>query len=443
MPFGPPWCLARPPSNDREVFRILPSLEVELRCPHCGGECRGTEITWQGIHVAARVRCRPCVREFLADLPCNQATLTPLMLDTADGNVWECAWQTTTAHGRSVRPAIDDFFSESLRGIASGGDPASVPLRVERLRPLRKAVVLNTVDFVYGHSMPFLLDAARFRTLPKDTGLIVIIQPFLRWMVPSWVHEVWIVDLPLQKALAFFPDVSRQINTELTRFEEVHLSHAFTLPLRPVDPEPFVGVRRHQFSGDRNVVTFIWREDPRRFWCGRNLLSRSVQRVFGTRPLVHWQVRKTVRLFELIRSINQDVTFRVAGLGRRGSFPPWVADHRVTAFNEDNERELCRLYASSRLVIGVLGSHMLLPSMLAGMVISLMPTGWWTAFGQDLMPNDGSEAMALFSRRVLPVETPLRPIAACAIHMLEFRDGYSRRMIDPFSAASAARTETV
>jgi hypothetical protein len=100
------------------VFQIRPSLAVALRCPHCGGDCQGTEINWQGIHVAARVRCSPCAREFFADLPCNQATLTPLTLDTTDGKVWECAWHSPTAHGRLMRPALDNFFSQSLKEIA-------------------------------------------------------------------------------------------------------------------------------------------------------------------------------------------------------------------------------------------------------------------------------------------------------------------------------------
>ncbi len=416
------------------MFRIRPSLEVTLRCPDCGDACAASHIVWQGMHVVARAHCSACGGEYLSDLPCHQGTLTPLVLDTKDERLWEARWTESTVHSNDMAPASkSDFFSGSLLNIHRGGEQCEVPFKVERFRSVRKVVLLNTVDFIYGHSMPCLLDAARFRNLSPELGLAVIIQPFLRWMVPSWVAEVWTVELPLTEGRKYFPKLSARIDAELGRFDEVYLSHAYTLPRQPVDIEWFTGVARHDVSTNADKISFIWREDPRRYWCSTNYFVRAAKRLLGTNPIVHCQRLRVTRLFELIRRRNPRVTFAVAGLGRTGRFPSWIGDHRVDAFTEQSERDLCRLYASSRVVIGVLGSHMLLPSMLAGSVISLMPSGWWGAFGQDLMPNDGSEAMAIFSRRVLPVDTPLPAIAACATHMLQLRDGYWRRMVDPFS----------
>jgi hypothetical protein len=368
--------------------------------------------------------------------------LTPLVLDKANGAMWEAQWEQPTRHARGARRLDrESFHTETLVEIWKGGDPAEVPFSVESIRPFSKAVVLNTVDFIYGHSMPFLLDAARFRSLPSGTGLIAIVQPFLRWMVPRWVDEIWTVGVPLRDGRLFFPRVSERIEAELTRFDDVHLSHAFTLPLAPVAIRDFVGIAPHDFSSEESRVTFIWREDPSRLWCRRSLASAVAKRVAGRRMMVRYQLRKIVRLFTLIRKLNPDARFTVAGLGRSGHFPHWIEDHRVHSFDEVTERALCQLYSDSRLVIGVHGSHLLLPNLLAGMGLSLMPTGRWYSFGQDLMPYEGNEALGIFTKRVLPVETPTAVVAAIAASMLGFRDGYWRRMADPFSSPPRGRAE--
>jgi hypothetical protein len=357
-----------------------------------------------------------------------------------DGSTWAARWEEPTLQASGAELLRGrTWYTESLRAIAEGGDDRDVSFTVERKRPISNAVILNTVDFIYGHSMPFLLDGARLRSLPDGFGLVAIIQPFLRWMVPAWVDEIWTVGLGLSDGLKYFSRVSERIESELSRFSEVRLSHAYILPRRPVDIETFTGIARHDFSSEEERVTFIWREDPRRYWCSSTFTSRALRRLLRGPCTIRWQQAKVVRLLESLRRLRPDARFGVAGLGRSGAFPSWIEDHRVASFNEETERRLCRLYAASRLVIGVHGSHMLLPNLLAGMGISLMPKEKWLMFGQDLMPDEGTEAMALFSKRVLPVETPIALIATIATSMLAFRDGYWRRMADPFSAPPRSR----
>ena len=63
--------------------------------------------------------------------------------------------------------------------------------------------------------------------------------------------------------------------------------------------------------------------------------------------------------------------FAVAGLGTPEGLPNKILDLRFSEVTV--ERALCDRYAQSHVVVGVHGSHMLLPSAHAGAVIELMP----------------------------------------------------------------------
>ena len=121
------------------------------------------------------------------------------------------------------------------------------------------------------------------------------------------------------------------------------------------------------------------------------------------------QWRKICRLFAKARKSLPNATFTVAGQGREFAFPSWVDDRRTARFDPESEIAACRVYSESRIVIGVHGSNMLLPSAHAGMSIDLMPADRWSNVAQDILysPDEfgGDPRMASFRHRYVPVET--------------------------------------
>ncbi len=116
--------------------------------------------------------------------------------------------------------------------------------------------------------------------------------------------------------------------------------------------------------------------------------------------------------------------FAVVGMGISGGLPSWIQDMRSTAPDEMTERDWCRQYARSHLVIGVHGSNMMLPSAHAAAVLTLMPAAGqlYLAFTDTILngPYSGHPTMSSLLRyRMLPLQTPPEVVAEWAAAMVQ------------------------
>jgi hypothetical protein len=78
-----------------------------------------------------------------------------------------------------------------------------------------------------------------------------------------------------------------------------------------------------------------------------------------------------------------------------------------------------QLYANSRIVVGVHGSNMLLPSSLAGMTIDLMPGDKWQCLPEDILFHEANPRMAIFRYRCIASESSPAVVAGVAGSMLQ------------------------
>ncbi|RUS98509.1 hypothetical protein DSM106972_081380 [Dulcicalothrix desertica PCC 7102] len=291
----------------------------------------------------------------------------------------------------------------------------NVKIVKEVLKKSDQVIILNCIDYLYGHCLLKLLNADKHLRENREYGVVVIVQKFMRWMVPEGVSEIWTVDIPLRKGNNYFPSLDNFIQEEIKRFNEVLLSRAYSHP-DGFNITNYTRVKKHDFSQDDFRVTFIWRED--RIWF-HSFLQRILIKLKLTRialPIQNWKVQ---RLLKKLRSqLPTTAKFTVTGLGTTTKFPNWIEDLRVEGFNEEKERFTCEIYSESRLVIGVHGSNMLLPSGHAGMTIDLMPNQRWENIIQDVLYQEKDLRLASFRYRYFPVETKPSIIANIASSML-------------------------
>jgi len=138
----------------------------------------------------------------------------------------------------------------------------------------------------------------------------------------------------------------------------------------------------------------------------------------GNSHLIIFSVdRASKQCFEKIRLQVPEEKFAVAGLGTKTKFPEWIEDYRVDSFNEKIEKKICRIYSESRLVIGLHGSNMLLPSGHAGMTIDLIDERWGN-FAQDVLYQESNPRMAAYRYRFLPYQTKTDTLALIAAVMI-------------------------
>ena len=332
-----------------------------------------------------------CHAEIIDDLPVGQSMYTPCQFDKKVNKLF-CSRQETL-------PWFGIPFADSINNPQQN---VHIPMKIEKIIDRKKVIILNCIDYLYGHSLLKLLNIERHLKENPEFGVVLIIPTLLRWMVPPGVSEIWSVEIPLSRGRNYYPDLDEQIQKECKRFDEVSVSRAYSHPLY-FDISSFTRVQKHDFKGEDFRITFIWRED--RPWLrGNPFLFAIMMKAHVSTVLLQMQNRKVTRLYKKLKKHFPHATFTVAGMGKTSSFPHWIDDQRAIIFDEEAERKMCRTYAESRLVIGVHGSNMLLPSAHAGLTIDLMPEDRWPNFAQDILYQEQDARMSSYRYRYLPLQ---------------------------------------
>jgi len=384
------------------VIQIKPYIDHELISPYSGERLTPKEILWQGTHVCVKGYCSHKNREIVEELKVGHAQTNPYTIDILDGRIWG-------------NEAAKSFLGIPLLYSLQNPNPSSIEIKKEVFNSCRKVIILNCIDFLYGHGLLKLLNAQRHLEECTDLGLVVIVPKYLRWMVPEGVAEIWTVNISLNNGQCYYPKFHDFVQHECERFDEIYISKAHSHPSQ-FDIEKFTKIDTYDWSDEKIRITFVWRED--RPWVSEFLYV--VSRKFKVIPwLVRIQNWKVCRLLWLIKKAIPEAQVTIAGLGKKTKFPQWIEDLRVEKYTEETERKVCKVYADSRLVIGIHGSNMLLPSGHAGMTLDLMHKSRWNNFAQDILYQEKDPRLAAFRYRYIPFNTNLIDIASIAVSMIE------------------------
>ncbi len=402
------------------MIGIKPSIEQGEKCPYCGTLMEPSDVLWQGIHVCAVFACRGCGAAIVGDLKVGHAVFYPFQADLKKDKLF----------GRDIK-----WFGETLiNSLKSPNHDHDIEFEVEKRLDKKNVVILNCIDFLYGHCLLKLLNAEKHLKCDADLGLVLIIPRFLRWMVPNGVAEVWTVNIPLSKAQNYYPALDARIKKECERFERIFVSPAHSHP-KEFDITFFTGIERHDFSKKDFRITFIWRED--RLWPEDGTMSVPARIPNLKGAFLLRQNLKVRKLFSLLKRSFPDAVFTVAGLGKRTDFPEWIDDRRVGRFTDELEREACRIYAESRTVIGVHGSSMLLPSAFAGLTVDLMPVDRWGNFAQDVLYQEDDSRMSSYRYRYVPAATGITLLNKIISWQLKNFFNFKAQMVDTLGAGRA------
>jgi hypothetical protein len=403
------------------MIEVKPTIQHQSNCPHCKTDLKPKSILWHGLHVCVESDvCSGCGAEIIEDLRVGHAVNYPYQIDLKKGLVF----------GKEI---ANDWLGVPLYNSLKSPNNKELIISKEVFKTYQRAIILNCIDFLYGHCLLKLLNAQKYIDNSPDRGLIVIVPKLLRWMVPQGVAEVWTVDISLKNSHDYYPSFHQFVCAEAERFSEIYVSKAHSHPSQ-FDISKFTGVAKHNFEQEELKITFVWRED--RTWS--SLLTQKVLIKLNMSQvalmLQNWRVQ---RLFKQIGSALPSAKFAVVGLGKKTQFPDWIEDYRVNRFDEKTEREVCQLYAASRLVIGVHGSNMLVPSGQAGMTIDLMPRDRWRNFAQDILYQEPDPRLASFRYRYLPLGTKIADLAYIASSMIVKQPEFYLEMMGDRSATES------
>lgn len=388
------------------MIKIKPTLEDQGTCPTCGRILRPFRVLWQGQHTCGVYKCSSCQISFIEDFKMMFSRDAPFQVNLSTGE-WIQLYGKEEYLGWFGKP-----LGES---IANPQQYPDLTLHVEKIHHHKEVVIINCLDFLYGHSLIKLFDIEYYLQQQVSLGVIVIIPDILRWLVPAGVGEIWTVNIPLRKMLNFYPGLDQKINKECERFDVLYLSKGIHQPAF-FNMTKYTGVEKHNFQHKNYRITFIWRSD--RVWCPAKVYLYAGTGVGVILTSLTQQKENICKLFAGLRISFPQAVFCVAGLGREMDFPDWIDDCRVESYTPALEQTMCQIYAQSRLVIGVHGSNMLLPSAHAGLTIDLLPDDRWGNLAQDIIYQEIPMHKVVHKYLHLPIATDIELVSKIGVTMI-------------------------
>src|SRR5690606_5165313 len=230
----------------KEVIRIKPEISASFSCPECQStEISVSHVSTPGIYWLADCNCRQCGISFRQSLATGHMIDHPLAINTAthklypdDWNMW---WQSAPFLNFCTNVRQDEI---SIRKIGHAQH--------------RKVIILNAIDFLYGHSLLKLYNALHYIDNYKDAGLIVLIPAIFEWLIPQGCAEVWVVDLGLGRLRYSYEALDRFVAKECERFDEVFISKTFNHPdFTRIDMSRFTQVKPFDVRSDAGLIVLI------------------------------------------------------------------------------------------------------------------------------------------------------------------------------------------
>lgn len=405
------------------MIQIKPSLikHDNTICENCNSKNITINLIWQGIHICREMKCKECHHHIVNTLPIGHDTYFPSKIDMnkkrIEGNPKVYKWLSEPLMNSLIDPSEDEKINIDYR----------------QKRKFGKIIIVNCIDYLYGHSLLKLLNAEREnKNKNTDTGIVVLIQKPFEWMVPDFVDEIWTVNIPFNKARSYYKHINDSIAKQIENYSEVYLSNSYSHP-NSFDMKNFIKLENENEKNRKKRITFIWRED--RIWNSNFYISKIIQKYPSTKkwftPYIYIQKNKIVKMFKILnKNIGEEYIFTIVGLGDKTTFPSWIEDERTMKFDEKAEYKISEIYERSEVVIGVHGSNMLIPSALANMTINIMPTDRWGNFSQDILYQEKNARVASYKTRYIPIETSVKTISHIIVQQIKGFDHFLLQMTE-------------
>jgi len=406
------------------MIEIKPEPENRLTCPECQAPYPAiNQFVIQSAFAVADCTCGKCGFDFYQTLPVGHTVNTTLSIGKSDRKFYP-------------RHLAGTWLAEAF--LKAHGSPRQDAVAIQKIifKKYENVIVLNALDFLYGHSLLKLYNSLYHLDHHQDLGLIIIVPKLFEWLIPQGCAEAWVVDLALNELAYSYRSIQKFVSTEFERFQLIYLSKAYSHPdFTGMDIGRFTGISPFDlanFNQEHPTITFILREDrwwhPGRpdYWFYR--LCRKFKILsLGRRILSERQnalVRRTIRV---IRQKWPQANFNLVGLGTTGDFSGHARDERRKGMSAAAEKDWCRIYARSHVVVGVHGSNMLLPTAFAAGCVEILQQDRYGNIAQDISVRYPDRRQLFFYRFVDQYAHP-SSVAGKVVSMIEDYDLYYKNM---------------
>ncbi|MCG8367193.1 MAG: hypothetical protein MJA27_28130 [Pseudanabaenales cyanobacterium] len=330
------------------MIRIFPDIEFNAQCPIDAAELHIKDVVIPGMRCLADSICPICNTRYYVDLPVGHALWFPTTLNQSTAEIY-------TQFGVN-------WFSQRLR------ESFLEPVEVEPIPIIHKffdadrIIILNCLDFLYGHSLLKLLNVQYYLDNHPELGCCVLAPTQLLHLVPKGVAEIWEFPISIKEGWKWYLSLQNWMSKQFTNYKECFLSPTYPHPSNQAyDLTRFVRDLPNildDIEPHRPVILFSYRED--RPW--GNTLKK--------------QQYNLQKLYNQLSTIFPALVFVLIGFGQQAKIHAAGArliDLRTDKFCVECDRLWLAYMSAADCAVGVHGSNMLLPSGLARSTVELVP----------------------------------------------------------------------
>jgi len=353
------------------MLEIYPKVDFCETCPADGSSLEAKRVVIPGMRCMVEAVCPSCSQEYYVDLPVAHAIKNQHFISPQTGKIVKCNgsnWLTKN---------LEKSFSEPV-------SKEVVPI-VHKFWDTDKIIILNCLDFLYGHCLLKLLNAQRYLDNNPDLGCCVLVPKQLVHLVPDGVAEIWEFPVSIKEAGKWYPSLQNWIEEKISRRKECFLSRAYPHPSNKVyDLDRFV-------RNLPDISDAIAPYQPIIMW------SHREDRLWGN-SLQHQQ-RNIQKLYQCLSEVFPNLAFVLVGFGKNMKIEETggkVIDLRVDHFDVEHDLLWMAYMKVADCAVGVHGSNMLLPSGLAKSTVELIYSLRGNTFQATLFSQEFSDIRDAF-----------------------------------------------
>jgi hypothetical protein len=392
-------------------MQIKPLESIDLRHVKTGKPLVVKSVILPGYRCLAEVELDHGHRAY-ADLPLGNHVYHPQLWDLQTNEVYA----NTDFLWTDIREEFKQEYDEP--------EHWTVIVR----KNVRKAFVLNCLDFVYGHCLSRLLNYSvdHDRRFP-GLDCILIVPAQLAHLAPAECAEIWIYNGPLKNLRFRNRWLERTFAELFGRMDMLYLSPS---PLH--NPEQ-IDLRHHALrSATITAPSLVFSYRENRCWGGNIYNQRG-------------RLEKLGRLLSTVWPRDQLYLVGVAPKSSDWKWTHWKS-LLVKKPKVDDEKAFLGKFSEALVTVGCQGSNMLLPCMLSWSTVRLLPLDRLSHFlGGDYVGRPGSQQVeTLFRSRTLYGGYELRDLAPETVFqviksILEYRHFLEARFIRPTATSDDLR----
>jgi hypothetical protein len=357
-------------NNSSNLLKIHPLGESRIYNPITGSSCLLEDWVIAGDHTMGQISNSEGA-PLLVPLPYHQGIISSFVFSknkqTATPSDY---WNSIKFSNHYKNPTQEDAL------IRKSG-PA-------KLDASKGTIVLNCLTPYFGDAVSLLFRCQLVRDKYPSHNLVVIVPKNIEFLVPDFICQVWVFKLSLGKAGDWNLSMAETIKTWV---HDLGTHVYIPLIFEPVglDANSVTNFTKHApfpiDYWDKRLeecahVTFVARTD--RMWSPElprtPLHPRILQILSYERTIKHVesyiQNIRFIKLAKILKKRFKKINIRIIGQGKPIS-SKYFDDLRREKFDRSYEMEMIKICAESHTVVGTHGSHMILPTALAGSSIHI------------------------------------------------------------------------